>query len=383
MNHQKWLSLNFFAFFFTWGVFLPYWTGWLTNDKGISVSGASLIMGAGMFARSLSTLIFFPLMTRIFSLGKLMQGLAIGSFVLMLLHMPANSYLWLFILTFAFSFVYPNLLPAMESGATVLMKTDHIHYGKSRSYGSVGYTIALLIVGGATAVWQESAIYWVMLAGLLFMALTQSATSPIPLQAKPEPRKTASGNAMKELLRSKPFMLMLLITTLLQGAHAAYYNYGFIYLQDVGVNSFYIGLILNVAILFEILIFAKADAWFANWSVSSMFLIAGIGSTLRWILIFLFPSVWVFIFSQVFHALSFGVAHFAFIRYIFQKLDPLHIPAAQGMYAAIAMSLSVAALTIIGGFLYEISPGLSFLGMVLFSGPALLLVLLTRKRFSY
>lgn len=383
MNNQKWLSLNFFAFFFTWGVFLPYWTGWLTNDKGISVSGASLIMGAGMFARSLSTLIFFPLMTRIFSLGKLMQGLAIGSFVLMLLHMPANSYLWLFILTFAFSFVYPNLLPAMESGATVLMKTDHIHYGKSRSYGSVGYTMALLIVGAATAVWQESAIYWVMLAGLLFMAITQSATSPIPLQTKPEPKKSSSGSAMKELLRSKPFMLMLLITTLLQGAHAAYYNYGFIYLQDVGVNSFYIGLILNVAILFEILIFAKADTWFANWSVSSMFLLAGIGSTLRWVLIFLFPSVWVFIFSQVFHALSFGVAHFAFIRYIFQKLDPLHIPAAQGMYAAIAMSLSVAALTIIGGFLYEISPGLSFLGMALFSGSAILLVLLTRKRFSY
>lgn len=383
MNNQKWLSLNFFAFFFTWGVFLPYWTGWLTNDKGISVSGASLIMGAGMAARSLSTLIFFPLLTRAFSLGKLMQWLAIFSVAIMALHIPANSYTWLFILTFVFSLVYPNLLPAMESGATVLMKTDHIHYGKSRSYGSVGYTIALLIVGGATAVWQESAIYWVMLAGLVFMAFTQSATSPIPLQLKPEPSKADSGSSMKELLRSKTFMLMLLITTLLQGAHAAYYNYGFIYLQDVGVNSFYIGLILNVAILFEILVFAKADAWFANWSVSSMFLIAGAGSTLRWLLIFLFPSVWVFIFSQALHALSFGLAHFAFIRYIFQKLDPLHIPAAQGMYAAVAMSLSVAALTIIGGFLYEISPGLSFLGMVLFSGPAIILVLLTRKRFSY
>lgn len=383
MNNQKWLSLNFFAFFFTWGVFLPYWTGWLTNEKGISVSGASLIMGAGMVARSLSTLLFFPLMTRVFSLGKLMQWLAILSFAIMVLYIPANSYSWLFVLTFAFSFVYPNLLPAMESGATVLMKTDHIHYGKSRSYGSAGYTIALLIVGGATAIWQESSIYWVMLAGLLAMAFTQSATLPIPLQTRPESRQSTAKNGMKELLRSKSFMLMLLITTLLQGAHAAYYNYGFLYLQDIGVNSFYIGLILNVAILFEILIFAKADTWFSNWSVSSMFLIAGIGSTLRWILIFLFPSVWVFIFSQALHALSFGVAHFAFIRYIFQKLDPLHIPAAQGMYAAIAMSLSVAALTIAGGFLYEISPGLSFLGMVLFSSPAILLVLLTRKRFSY
>ncbi|PKH11640.1 3-phenylpropionate MFS transporter [Planomicrobium sp. MB-3u-38] len=383
MNNQKWLSLNFFAFFFTWGVFLPYWTGWLTNDKELSVSAASIIMGAGMIARSLSTLLFFPMLTRLFSLGRLMQILAIASLVSMALYIPANSYIMLFAITFIFSLVYPNILPAMESGATVLMQSDRIHYGKSRSFGSLGYTIALLIVGMATAVWQEQAILWVMLAGLLFMAITQSAVSPAPLSIKPEPKNQASKGAVSELLKSKAFLTVLIVSILLQGAHAAYYNYGFIYLQDIGVNSFYIGLVLNVAIIFEIIFFAKADTWFDRWSVSSMFLLAGIGSTVRWILIFMFPSVWVFIFSQVLHALSFGVAHFAFIRYIFEKLDPLHIPAAQGMYAAIAMSLSVALLTFIGGFLYEISPGLSFLGMIAFSFPAIIVILMTRKKYLY
>lgn len=383
MNNQKWLSLNFYAFFFTWGVFLPYWTGWLTNDKGLSVSAASIIMGAGMIARSLSTLFFFPLMTRLFSLGRLMQLLAIASLVSMALYIPVNSFVLLFIITFVFNLIYPNILPAIESGATVLMQTDRIHYGKSRSFGSLGYTVALLVVGAATSIWHEGAILWVMLAGLLFMAITQSAVSPAPLSIKPEPKNKASKGAVAELLKSKPFLIVLLISILLQGAHAAYYNYGFIYLQDIGVDAFYIGLILNVAIIFEILIFAKADTWFDKWSVSSMFLLAGIGSTLRWILIFLFPSVWIFILSQVLHALSFGIAHFAFIRFIFKKLDPLHIPAAQGMYAAVAMSLSVALLTFIGGFLYEISPGLSFLGMVAFSIPAIVLVLVTRKKYSY
>ncbi|WP_203334189.1 3-phenylpropionate MFS transporter [Planococcus beigongshangi] len=383
MNNQKWLSLNFFAFFFTWGIFLPYWTGWLTNDKGLSVSAASIIMGAGMIARSLSTLLFFPMLTRLFSLGRLMQILAFASLVSMALYIPANSYVSLFAITFIFSLTYPNILPAMESGATVLMQTDRIHYGKSRSFGSVGYMVAVLIVGIATSIWLEAAILWVMIAGLLFMAITLSTVSPAPLSVKPEPKNKASKGAVKELLRSKAFLTVLLVSILLQGAHAAYYNYGFIYLQDIGVGAFYIGLILNVAIIFEIVIFAKADTWFDKWSVSSMFILAGIGSTLRWVLIFLFPSVWVFIFSQALHALSFGIAHYAFIRYIFKKLDPLHIPAAQGMYAAIAMSLSVALLTFIGGFLYEISPGLSFLGMIAFSFPAIILVLLTRKKFSY
>ena len=55
MNNQRWLSMSFLAFFFTWGVFLPYWTGWLTIEKGLSVTTASFIMGLGMVAR------FFPL----------------------------------------------------------------------------------------------------------------------------------------------------------------------------------------------------------------------------------------------------------------------------------------------------------------------------------
>ena len=35
MNNQRWLSISFLTFFFTWGVFVPYWTGWLTIEKGL------------------------------------------------------------------------------------------------------------------------------------------------------------------------------------------------------------------------------------------------------------------------------------------------------------------------------------------------------------
>nr|WP_316045882.1 MFS transporter [Planococcus glaciei] len=186
-----------------------------------------------------------------------MQLLAFASVIIMALYIPANSYVLLFAITFLFNMVYPNILPGMESGATVLMQTERIHYGKSRSYGSLGYTIALLIVGGATALWQEGAILWVMLAGLIFMAVTLSATSPAQLQIKPQRKSLDSKQAARQLLKSKSFMTLLLVATLLQGAHAAYYNFGFLYLQDTGVSSFYIGFILNIAILFEILFLQK------------------------------------------------------------------------------------------------------------------------------
>lgn len=384
MNNQRWLSMSFLAFFFTWGVFLPYWTGWLTIEKGLSVTDASLIMGVGMIARSFSTFLIFPLLTKRMSLINLVKWLSFISLLFTILYVPSFSFTALFIVTVFFSLVYPLILPAVESGATLLMQTERIHYGKSRSFGSIGYTIALLIVGGATAIWDEQVIVYLMILGLATITFFTFQSAPLVLQKKPD-RQTGKkrGAEFKELLTLKSFVIILVIATLLQGAHASYYNYGFIFLDDLGVNSFYIGLILNVAVLLEIVFFTQADRLLANVRVSTMFLIAGVGSTVRWVLIYLFPFTAVFIGTQLLHAVSFGVAHFAFIRFITERLPNHLIPAAQGMYAAFAMSLSIAVLTIFGGFLYDITPGLAFIGMVIVTVPAIMIVLLTKKKFTY
>ena len=272
----------------------------------------------------------------------------------------------------------------MESSASVLVSTGKIHYGRSRSWGSLGYTIALLIVGAGTAVFQEAAILWLMIIGLIAIVFSQFQASPVVLHVKTKPiNQVDEKGRLNKLFASEGFVIVLLISILLQGSHASYYNYGFVYLRDLGVGSFYIGLILNVAIVCEIVFFTKADQFFSKMKVSTMYSIAALGSTLRWVMIYLFPNVVVFIFSQALHVLSFGVAHYAFIQYISQKLKPNQIPTAQGMYAAFAMGLSIAILTFLGGFLYEVSPKLSFLGMTLSSVPALLLTLFTMRKYNY
>lgn len=384
MNNQRWLSISFLTFFFTWGIFLPYWTGWLTIEKGLSVTAASVIMGAGMIVRSLSTFLLFPYLTKRMSLVRVVKWLTFIALGLGLLYIPESSFLVLLIITMLFSIVYPLILPAVESGASILMQTDHINYGQSRSFGSIGYTMALLLVGVVIAIWDERVILYLMILGLMVMAFFSTQQAPGVLQQQLVNKKLAKrGIEFKQLLSSKAFVIVILLATLLQGAHASYYNYGFIFLDDRGVNGFYIGIILNIAVLFEILFFTRADHLLTNISISTMFLIASIGSTVRWLLIFIFPIPIVFIVSQVLHVASFGIAHFAFIQFISKKLPNHLIPTAQGMYAAFAMSLSVALLTFVGGWLYDVSPGFAFLGMISCSIPAIIIVLATRKRFSY
>ena len=383
MNNQRWLSQNFFVFFITWGVFLPYWTGWLVQGKGLSVAEASLIMGFGLLARGASTMFVFPFVSKHWSSQTVILFFTVCSLAATLLYVPTSTFSTLFVVTILFSAAYPALLPAVDSTAGALVQQGDVHYGKSRSYGSLGFVISVLIVSMLTGYFGEQAILWSMMAGLCLMLLMRFLSTPAVLLVKPTATDREESPTMRSLWQVKSFRIVLLVVVLLQGAHAAYYNYGYIYLQDLHVKNFYIGMIINIAIIFEIIYFAKADHLFKKWKPSSLLFLAASGSTLRWILVFLFPNVWVFMISQSLHALSFGIAHYAFILYITKNLPRQQIPNAQGIYSALAMSLSTAILTFVGGFLYEVSPGLAFLGMIVCTVPAMLLILMTRKRYDY
>ena len=381
MNNQRWLSMSFFVFFFTWGIFLPYWTGWLTTAKGLSVTQASVIMGAGMVARSFSTFFLFPYATQNISLLRVIRWTTFLSFILALAYLPESPFAVLFGLTVLFSAVYPIILPSVESGASLLMQHERIHYGKSRSFGSIGYTVALLLIGTVTAIWNEQAILYVMIIGLGLALLFFLQQAPVALQQAPV-KSVAQKGQLRELFTNKPFVIVLVISVLLQGSHASYYNYGFIFLDDLGINGFYIGVILNIAVLFEIIFFTQADRLLSGMKISTVFLIAASGSTVRWIAIFLFPITSVFIATQVLHSVSFGMAHFAFIQYISKNVPSHLIASAQGVYAAVAMSLSVAILTFPAGYLYDQSPRFAFLSMAVCSIAALFIISSSKHKFS-
>jgi PPP family 3-phenylpropionic acid transporter len=383
INNQRWLSQSFFVFFFTWGIFLPYWTGWLVQAKNLTVADASMIMAFGLVARAVATMFVFPLMSKYMSNKKIIITFTMLALCAAVFYIPATSRVSLLLITILFSLVYPTLMPAIESGASSLVQQGKVHYGKSRSYGSIGFVIAVLIISMLTGFWGEQAILWSMIIGLILLLIKQFMPTPGPLLTKPSIEDRKQKLSMKELWKVKTFPVVLIVVFLLQGAHAAYYNYGYIYLQELDVNAFYIGMIINIAVIFEILYFMKADNFLTKWRPSSLFLLAGAGSTLRWVLIFLFPNVGIFIISQALHALSFGMAHIAFIRYLTMSLPKEQIPNAQGIYSGLALSLSTAILTFVGGYLYEIQPGLAFLGMIICTVPAIILILISRKNLRY
>ena len=379
MNTQRWMAQHFFIFFMTWGVFLPYWTGWMIDEKGISVSEASFIMSAGLVARGLATLFIFPYLLRIWSSRRLINVISITTFLAMLLYIPSQSFSSLLIVTLIVHIFYPTLMPALDSAAGVLLQHRQLqHYGKSRSWGSIGFVFMGMVITVFTGAFGDAVILWIMLLGLFIFMLLGLKQTPEVLSLKPEVSKDGSFK-MRDLFKAKHFSLVLVIVILLQAAHASYYNYGYIYLQDINAPKYLIGVILNVAVISEIIFFAKADTVFHKFSVGSLLALAALGSTIRWILVFAFPSVFVFTIAQTLHAASFAMGHYAFMKYLTENISPLQIPNAQGIYSALALSWSTAVFTILGGFLYEIEPRYAFIGMIICTIPSMLLALKYRK----
>ncbi|WP_163581389.1 MFS transporter [Gracilibacillus saliphilus] len=379
MNTQRWMSLHFFSFFLTWGIFLPYWSGWMIQTKGISVSEASLIMSLGLVARGLSTLFAFPYLSAKVSSKRLLNIMAIGTLVAIVYYIPTNSFASLLIATIILHLFYPILMPALDSVAGVLVQSKQLqHYGRSRQWGSIGFVSVGMVLTIFTGWFGDEIILWALLLGIIGFMSLQFMQTPDILAEKP-PKNQTKKVGILQLFRIKHFPLVLIIVILLQAAHATYYNYGYIFLQEIQAPTYLIGFIINIAVIAEIIFFAIADRKFDKFSIGALLTIAAIGSSARWILVFAFPNVIVFCIAQTLHALSFAMAHYAFMKYLIQNIPHLQIAKAQGIYSALALSWSTAIFTILGGYLYEIEPRLSFIGMILCTIPAMLLALMYRK----
>lgn len=379
MKTQQWMSRQYFSFFITWGIFLPYWTGWMISAKGMTISQAGLIMSLSLVIRGISTLFIFPYLSVKLSNKSILNCTTIGTLVALICCIPANSFPSLLLATLLLHIFYPTLMPALDSTAGVLMQSKQLkNYGKSRLWGSIGFVAAGITLTIFTSSFGDEVIFWALLIGIVAFLILGFMETPNVLLEKPKEDPSIKESII-DLFRSNHFGVVLAIVILIQASHASYYSYGYIYLQEIQVPKYFIGSIINIAVLAEIIFFSIADKFFQKYSVSTLLTIAALGSTIRWIIVFTFPNVMIFSISQLLHACSFAMAHYAFMKYLIKHIPTTQIPKAQGLYSALALSWSTAVFTVFGSYLYEVEPKFAFIGMIISTIPALVLTFFYRK----
>ena len=364
MSSKNWLSSNYFLQFLVTGTFLPFWMVYLTSVKNLSVLEASSIFSMLYFARVISGIFLSPYLIKKYNLNITMKLSVASGLILAISYGFTNEKILLGIITFLFGLIYFMINPLVEGLASLFLREENIDYGKARTYGSLGYTVVGIFIGGVLGYVGNGALYYILIflvaLYLVFMFLPQ------PKLVKNLNLDNNSNNDKKEslygwVLRDRNAILLIATIFFYQLSHTAYNNYNAIYLESMNISAKWLsGVILNVSVIAEIIFFIFSKRLVDEIKPKNLLVFAGVCAVIRWAALATFHNIYVFTIMQTFHAITFAVAHIAFILMLNRDYNNKEIIDMQNLYTAICFQLSMAVGLYIMGALWDISTSYVF-----------------------
>ncbi len=364
MSSKNWLSSNYFLQFLVTGTFLPFWMVYLTSVKNLSVLEASSIFSMLYFARVISGIFLSPYLIKKYNLNITMKLSVASGLILAVSYGFTNEKISLGIITFLFGLIYFMINPLVEGLASLFLREENIDYGKARTYGSLGYTVVGIFIGGVLGYVGNGALYYILIflvaLYLVFMFLPQ------PKLVKNLNLDNNSNSDKKEslydwVLKDRNAILLIVTIFLYQLSHTAYNNYNAIYLESMNISAKWLsGVILNVSVIAEIIFFIFSKRLVDKIKPKNLLVFAGVCAVIRWAALATFHNIYVFTVMQTFHAITFAVAHIAFILMLNRDYNNKEIIDMQNLYTAIGFQLSMAIGLYIMGALWDISTSYVF-----------------------
>lgn len=364
-----WLALSYFTYFFSYGIFLPFWSLWL-EGVGLSPETIGMLLGAGLIARFLGSLLLAPRVTNPFRLVFALRLLALFSLVFMVAFWLGQTSAWLLIVMVGFNLFFSPLVPLTDALAGTWERQFPLDYGRVRLWGSLAFVIGSAVTGKLVSEFSYQAILVLMSIGVASMLIGMMFRPSIMPEGKIAQQETMGWSAWKSLIIGD--WRFLTCVTLLQGAHAAYYGFSAIYWQGEGYSASVVGYLWSLSVIAEIVIFALSNRLFRRWTTRDLLLLSGITGIVRWGLMASSTELSWLIVSQIMHCGSFTVCHLAAMRYISARHGH-EVIRLQSIYSAVAMGGGIAIMTMFSGYLYQHIQGEMFWVMALVAVPALFL----------
>ena len=364
MSSKTWLSTNYFLQFLVTGTFLPFWMVYLTSVKNLSVLEASSIFSMLYIARVISGIFLSPYLIKKYNIDitlKLSVGIGL---ILAVSYGFTNEKIVLGLITFLFGMIYFMVSPLVEGLASLFLREENIDYGKARTYGSLGFTIIGIIIGGILGYVGNEALYYILIflvaLYLVFMFLPQPKLVKNLSFEEPDTKKEKES-LYSWVLKDRNAILLIITVFLYQLSHTAYNNYNALYLESMNISAKWLsGVILNVSVIAEIIFFIFSKRLVKRIKPKNLMIFAGICAIIRWGALAMFHNIYIFTIMQTFHAITFAVAHIAFILILNKDYNNKEIIDMQNLYTAICFQLSMAIGLYIMGALWDISTSYVF-----------------------
>ncbi|MCI2402258.1 MULTISPECIES: 3-phenylpropionate MFS transporter [Serratia] len=368
LQSTRWLALSYFTYFFSYGIFLPFWGVWLKGE-GIAPETIGMLLGAGLVARFLGSLLIAPRVKDPSHLVAALRLLALLTLAFAVGFCFGNGWGWLMLVIAGFNLFFSPLVPLTDALAATWQKQIRMDYGRVRLWGSLAFVIGSALTGQLVAVWGHNAILYSLIFSVLAMLLGMLLKPSVMPQGEARTHGGAE-RSLWALLKEGPVWRFLLCVTLLQGAHAGYYSFGSIYWQEAGYSASTIGYLWSLGVVAEVIIFASSNVLFRRWNARNLLLLSACCGVLRWSLMAYSTELGWLLLIQILHCGTFTVCHLAAMRFIAARQGQ-EVIRLQAVYSALAMGGGIAVMTVIAGFLFEHWQGGVFWVMAAVAAPAL------------
>ena len=336
------LSGYYFAYFAFIGAFAPYFTLYL-QSLAFSATDIAILMSLMQLMRIIAPNLWGWLSERTGVRMPIVRVSAFASLLGFSLFFFTTDFVGVFIAMALMSFFWSAALPLVESTTFNHLGGEGHRYGSIRSWGSVGFIVAVLLIGYALDHLPVSALLWMstlILAAILLCAVW------VPEAGRPvESRLPAS---LVATLKQRHIQALFGACFFMSAAHGALYVFYSIFLVENGYGKSLVGWMWTLGVLSEIAVFLLMPRIARRFSMRSVLLFAFAAAVLRFVMIgWGVDSLPILVVAQLLHGATFGAYHAAAITLVNRWFPGRLQASGQALYG----SLSFGAGGMIGGLL--------------------------------
>lgn len=365
----QWASFNFFGFYCTYGVLLPFLPVWLKHH-GYDTDIIGVIVAMGFLFRFIGAMFFSKKVksaNQLIPMSRWLTWLTLGAVIGISF---AVESIWLLLPAIAlFHILNGGETPLLETIASTWQKQIDLDYSKTRLFGSIAFVVGSVSTGYLIGFIGEGMIIWIMAAFFVLLILGQNLPPTQTFSESDSSQQATPQVTYWQLLKESTTLKMLIAVSLIQSSHAAYYTYSTIHWSNHGISTETSSLLWALGVIAEILLFFFSNRLLKPWKISQLIFASGLMSVIRWAILATTTDIYLLTFSQLLHAITYATGHYAMVRYISTQPTE-HIAKLQGLYFGFASCMVMALFTVAAGLVYSYSASGSFWLMLLLVLPA-------------
>lgn len=348
-----WRLSSFYLFYFaSLGVLVPYWSLYLKH-LGFTPLQIGELMAVLMATKIVSPNIWGWIADHT---GHRMWIVRIGSLLALITFIGiffVEGYWGVALVMLLFSFFWNAALPQFEANTLSFLGKEHHKYSEIRIWGSIGFIVAVAALGLVLEGSSPAILPSILL--MIFVTIWGVSLTVPEVVVPPHHEKQGS---ITEVLKRPEVIALLVVCFLMQASHGPYYTFYTIYMEGYGYSRTLIGQLWALGVIAEVGVFLVMNRMVKSFGLKNLLMAAFALTALRWVMTGALPeNLPVMLFSQLFHAASFGIFHAVAIAYFHHFFTGRHHGRGQALYSSVSFGAGGALGAFYSGYTWEAMGG--------------------------